>query len=377
LLNINHTDPVRVGHSYWQVGEFKTINKIAAIERAGGDISKVKFQCMDDTWSRFDGFAEPTESWEELMKRRAWQLRDKYKHLAILYSGGWDSHTVLMTYINNNIPVDEIIIWDRTSYMEDPEVHDAYNTAKNLIKDNNLKTKLTMFDIPWDHHASIYKQVGENYIYLPGCPLMFNQTSRILHHETIAGFLKIKEQHILGSAVYIEAHDKPRVNLYDNKWYHFYVDLSMMQFLGKGASELFYYTPDMPELQMKQIYMSIRYFENLLNNSPGATPKLVHDVQSLKYPLLYVDWNEHLGRTCQDNDSSRHGLIKLVSADASSKRVDIAKLQNFTKEYVDEVYDIYYRGLKSVHDLTGIDVTKTDLPSILSKQYYVRDFKST
>ena len=372
MLNIDHTDPQRIGHTYWSVGDYKTINKIAAIERANGDINQVKFQCMDDTWSTIDNTKEPTTSWNDLLNIRAWQLRDRYSYLALLYSGGWDSHTVLMTYVNNNIPLDEIIIWDRTSYIEDPELDDAYQTAKKIIQDNNLKTKLTVFEIPWGHHANVYKEAGDNYLYLPGCPTQFNQTGRIIHHEALDSFLKIKNQHVPGTAGFIEAHDKPRVNLWEGRWYHFYIDSAMYQYVGKGASEMFYYTPDLPELQLKQAYMSIRYFEHLLDTIPGAGHDLIHQIQSFSHPELYADWNRYMGRVCSANYSAIHGLGKRI-AEGSPKRLDTLKLLNYTKGYVDEVYSIYDRGLEKVKDITGIDLLKNSMPGITSKQYYMRD----
>jgi len=374
LFSINHTDPGRIGFLYYQVGHYKTISKIAALEYAGGDISKVKFYCMDNDWDKIDITKEPQTSWDDLLKIRAWQLRDRYKYVALMYSGGWDSHTVLMTYIKNNIPLDEVIIWDRTNYQEDTEISDAYQTAKKLISDHNLKTKLTVYEVPWDHHAKIYKEAGEDYLYLPGCQLCFNQTARIVNHETLDNFLVIKNQHALGSAVFIEAHDKPRVNLWDGRWYHFYIDASMYQYIGKGASEMFYLTPHLPELQLKQAYMAIRYFEYKMSIIPNSNPGLVHEIQSFKHPNLYPEWNQHIGRVCQDNHSSIYGGIK--HNPLTPKRTELYKLINHTKEYIDDIYNIYDSGLAKVKALLGPDAEEGEIPAIMSKQYYMRDFKS-
>jgi hypothetical protein len=372
MLRIDHTDPKRIGYCYWQVGDYKTISKFAALERAGGDISKVKFYWMDDTWDRMDMTKEPTLTWDELLRIRAWQLRDRYQHVALLYSGGWDSSTVLMTFVKNKIPLDEIILFDRSSYVEDVELNDAYLTAKKIIEDNNLDTKLTVYEIPWDHHANIYKQAGEDFIYLPGMPIMFNQTGRLVHHTAMPSFLKIKNQHAEGTAVFIEAHDKPRVLLRDNKWYHFYVDSAMYSHIGRGGPELFYHTPDLPELELKQTYMSIRFFEHVLKTVPDATQNIVHEIQSFKHPDLYVEWNRWMGRVCSENQSALYGLSKHATVQ-SPNRAEMARLLNFTKEYVDDVYNIFERGLNRVKDLSGYDVLKDQLPSLISKQHYIKD----
>lgn len=373
MLNINHADPGRIGHTYWSVGDFKTISKVAAIERAGGDISKVKYHCMDDTWDRMDITKEPTTPWADLLRMRCWQLRDKYEHIYLLYSGGWDSHTALMAFVDNNVPLDYIVVYDRTSHIIDHEFDDAIASAKQIIKDHNLKTELVVYDIPWDYHAKIYEQAGEDFIYLPGCQLCFNQTTRIVKHEALDSLLDIKSKHAFGTAVYIEAIDKPRVNLWEGRWYQFFIDAAIYPYIGKGGIEMFYYTPDLPDLQLKQAYMSIRYFEYKINTTPGATRDLVHQIQGNSVTGLYAEWNQAMGRVCGPNASARNGLAKPISI-KTPWRSEIQKLLKFNQEYVDNIYEIYRRGLEKAHAVTGVDVLKDDIPAIISKQYYMRDF---
>ena len=375
MLNLNHSDPSRIGHTYWQVGDFKTISKVAALERANGDINKVKFYWMDDTWDTVDWTKEPTTSWDDLLRIRGWQLRNKFEHLALFYSGGWDSHTVLMTFVNNKIPLDEIVIWDRRTYVEDVELDDAYQTAKKIINDYKLDTKISIYEIPWDYHAKIYKTVGEDYIYLPGCQLCFNQTTRVVQHETNIGLQDIKKKNSPTSSCYIEAHDKPRVNLWQNKWYQFYLDSAMYVYLGKGGAEMFYFTPDLPELHVKQTYMSMKFFENLMNTYPGATEDLIHRVQSFDEPTLYAEWNRHIGRVCGPNFSAMHGLMKKDIL-RTPRVKQLLKLVGHTEKWMDDVYDIYAGGLERIKEISHgkIDIFNGHMPNIMSKQYYIKDF---
>jgi hypothetical protein len=373
MLSLNYSDPTYIGHTYWSVGEFKTISKILALEKAGGDFNQVKFHWMDETWDNIDMTKEPTESWEHLLCARAWQLRDKYAHVALLYSGGWDSHTVLMSFVKNSVPLDEIVIWDRTSHVDDVELSDAYKTAAKIVKDYNLSTKISVYEITWDYHAKIYKEFGKNYIYLPGCQLCFNQTTRLVQHEAQEEFLTLKKQHKEGTACYIEAHDKPRVTLWQNRWYQFYIDAAMYVYVGKGNSEMFYFTPSMPKLHLKQLYMSIRYFEYKLNSLPGATNDLIHQIQSFQRPDLYAEWNVAIGRECGPNYSAQHGLAK-DNVLANPKKVELLNLLHHTKEYISDIYKIYNDGLQTVKEITGIDVVSGEMPGIMSKQYYIKDF---
>ena len=63
-----------------------------------------------DTFDNYDWTVEPTESWDEICKQRAQQIRDEYDYIAISYGGGSDCHHILETFLRNNIKFDEIII---------------------------------------------------------------------------------------------------------------------------------------------------------------------------------------------------------------------------------------------------------------------------
>ena len=57
----------------------------------------------------FDWSKEPTESWKELKKQRAQHIRDNYDYVVLYFSGGSDSTTVLNSFYDNNIYIDEIV----------------------------------------------------------------------------------------------------------------------------------------------------------------------------------------------------------------------------------------------------------------------------
>lgn len=378
MLTIDSSDPRLIGDIYWQVDDFKTISKLQAIQKAGGDIGRVQYHWMDQTWENYDMSVDPVLSWDELCKIRAWQLRDRYGYLVLCYSGGWDSTPVLLTFARHNIPLDEIIIWDRREYMDDPEIPDAVEYAKKVVNEYHMDTKITVFDVPWDYHARIYKQAGENYIFLPGCQMSFNQTTRILKQDVLDTYVDIKKKFSEDQVCFIEAHDKPKITLYDNKWYHFYIDNAMYSYIGKGITEMFYFSAELPELHAKQVYMSINYFENLLRNTPGATGELVHHVQGFGDRELYADWNLHIGRTCSPNYSAIHGIGKHVDYFSINNKPELARLIGHTKDYMDNIYSIWKKGHQKAKEITGIDLPSgKSIPGIMSKQYYVRDFRSS
>lgn len=62
------------------------------------------------TFDNYDWSVEPIESWSEICRMRAQQIRDQYDHVALSYGGGSDCHHILDTFIRNKIKIDEIVI---------------------------------------------------------------------------------------------------------------------------------------------------------------------------------------------------------------------------------------------------------------------------
>jgi hypothetical protein len=59
----------------------------------------------NNNWS-----VEPTETLDQLYDLRARDLREKYDYLILSYSGGADSHNILMSFIRQNLLIDEIVV---------------------------------------------------------------------------------------------------------------------------------------------------------------------------------------------------------------------------------------------------------------------------
>ncbi len=63
----------------------------------------------NETFGSIDTTQEPNVDIRLLYKFRAQQLREQYDYLRLEFSGGGDSTTVLMSFINNGIHLDEIV----------------------------------------------------------------------------------------------------------------------------------------------------------------------------------------------------------------------------------------------------------------------------
>ena len=139
---------------YYQVGEHLTYSKIEAMDLAARGLSPIWFRFNDEKFSLFDWSKEPEMSLESLYRLRAQQIREQYDYVVVMYSGGADSHNVLMSFVNAGLHIDEIahvteyqVDQNRDSFANAEIFKVAYPTAKNIISQRNLKTKQRVIDV--------------------------------------------------------------------------------------------------------------------------------------------------------------------------------------------------------------------------------------
>jgi len=276
----NDIDFVKFG--YYQVDNIKTFSKFEAYQFAKGDMSKIQFIFNDDIMSQYDWTIEPEKDIYELYAERARQIRNKYDYLVLLYSGGIDSHTVLKSFLDNNIHLDEIFTFtnakvESTTGKFNQEVFNAaipFVSSLNLVK---LGTKFRLFDIS-DLIINMYQDdfVVENYHLYNQGPAN-NWTSAIRSHvlkSKVEDHLKLTEQ---GKTVcYIWGFDKPFLRFDNNKYSISFIDacidLNMRQFINKKTfiskfanffDEAFYTCREFPEISIKQGHLLLKLIKTI------------------------------------------------------------------------------------------------------------------
>ena len=86
-------------HGYYQVNDLKIKSKIEACLTATQLNTVPVWNFNDEYFSSFDWSIEPQEDIEELYKKRALELREKYDHIVIHFSAGRDSGNIMDTFI--------------------------------------------------------------------------------------------------------------------------------------------------------------------------------------------------------------------------------------------------------------------------------------
>ena len=132
------TEYKRLG--YYSVGDKILINKADALIEATSSKNNVHWNFNDEIFSFIDWTIPIDVSLNELYRQRAQQLRDKYDYLSLYYSGGVDSTNVLHAFIDNNILLDEIVMYR-------PKLLDTF-TNRIDRSNNNVFSEIEFAAIP-------------------------------------------------------------------------------------------------------------------------------------------------------------------------------------------------------------------------------------
>ena len=230
-----------------------------------------------NTYASLDWTQEPETNIRELYRMRAQQIRDKYDYVRLECSGGSDSTTVAFAFLLNGIHLDEVIFrYPKTG--EKDMSNDPFNTKSentlsefqfaaqpllNWIKTNFPKTTVRIHDFAENmlEQESIRDEswiFETKHWFQPAHGDKYDQFNLPEHKALLDSGKSI------GVVIGI---DKPRVTLIDNEWYSLFTDVhtnSSHPIVGDYTNitnELFYWSPDFPEISVKQSHMVKTWFD--------------------------------------------------------------------------------------------------------------------
>jgi hypothetical protein len=283
-LDVNTFDK-RPELGFYEIGGKIFWDKASALiegTKLGLKYSDLKWRFNDFEFSRFNWEEEPTGSLRDFYKLRAKQIREKYDYIILNLSGGSDSTTILYSFIQAGLFVDEVVVRHSSMgnntnptnriFHASNEFSEFEYAAKPLLKwleKVSPKTKITIHDFSKD--VLLGETLwDENFIYwtgdfvTPGCIVRYN-------HATNSDYLKNFDK---GKNVgIIFGIDKPRVILKDNKFYVMFTDrpvhvatpIQVNNGYSNTTVELFYWSPDLPQLIIKQAHEIKKWFKSPIN----------------------------------------------------------------------------------------------------------------
>lgn len=269
----------------------------------------------DHAWAAVNWMQEPEIGIGELYKMRARQIREKYDYVIVSYSGGSDSQQVVDSFFGAGCFIDEIVtVWNRkhtphviTDYsMTDPQNIEAeYELTTRPGLDRILavspKTKISYLDVSDATVAAYQSFDGAEWI---------TTANEYLHPQFITRYslTREKQQKITLDrglkTVVVYGIDKPKLTIKDDRYCVFFVDNIPNSFRG-GFNDtaytnldtvFFYWTPDLPQIVIKQAHMVKKWFDS----NPALKPIIHwpnHDYNKrnayelITRSIVYPDWD--------------------------------------------------------------------------------------
>lgn len=375
---------------FYQVQDRKFLNKVDALRYASTIPNltprQVKFYFHHNAWNNFDRNLLGKISLRELYKQRALQIRENYDYLVLYYTGGPDSHNILRTFLDNNIPLEEVVVkWPKKlidSGLYTPNTTDL--SAKNFVSEWDFVIKHELKKLAAEHPK--IKITINDYVENISSGYYNEDTFALQNHmHSAINLLRMQtfteaEKNPKGKRVCgITGLDKPLlVNHNGAAWMYFSDDIIMSQPKLIGSyRENFYWTPEFPLLTMEMAYQVYLHFkintlqrQFLLTSVMGVElDEIRFDMQQMYYrlikPVVYETWDMRKFQA----DKPFHGF-------KADKDFWFYESPEFERPRQEWKYH-YDSQLSSVHErFCQVDKTgaKTGYRKYITPLYYLGDF---
>lgn len=309
---------------YYIVGTEKFFSKPMALTRATETNHFPEWNFNNETFGAQDWLTAPAMSIRELYRIRAQQLRDRYDYIRLEFSGGSDSTTVLYSFVHNGIHIDEVVFrYPKTGEKDvndDPFNYKPENTLSeakyaaypvlNWLKTSAPATKITIHDYSEnmldDSNDESWVMRTKDYF----------QPGHAFKHAKF-GYQEHRRQADSGQKICVlYGVDKPKICIKDKKWYAYFLDITANHAVTDGGeysnvtTEYFYWSPDLPEILIKQCHVLKNWFsleQNKIFQYICRWPNhsFVHKnaFESLARPLLYPDYDPTTFQTSKPTNS--------------------------------------------------------------------------
>jgi hypothetical protein len=258
---------------YYKVGDRSTYSKLEAIEWSKKTNKNTEWDFNRSVFDLIDWTKEPDMDLGEMYKARARQIRESYDYIVLWYSGGSDSHNLLLAWIDAGLKIDEIATtWN---YEASGDPHDHYNAEiTNVVlpdikklKDSGIEFNFRLVDIS-KLCMDLFDAWGNEYEYHVNFHLSVNNPAKHLMRY------RIKEYRDMVAAgkklCFVWGKEKPLLRYENGKHYFIFadsIDNTVGPFVQRNYNkgwydELFYWTPDYPLIPVKQAHVIKNYLEH-------------------------------------------------------------------------------------------------------------------
>ena len=315
-------NPLDIPH--WVVGGKHIYNQLETWEEIVKSKREFRFYFHDHVYDRYDWSVEPNQSYDELAHLRCLQLRQKYRKLSLWYSGGRDSHHVLRSFAQNNIPIDELLLlhW-KMNPMRTAEYYSWQLPLAKKYKEINPNVKITTVDVDSKVYAKYYGSKKPESKFFASDDGLYQPSDFEWHTVNLCN---IRDS----STGVIVALEKPYLYLSDGKIYHRFIDKTIELYRGSISEfEMFHYAPEMPEFYIKQCHILANYIKQ---HYPNKNQDFFDDFIEKPFGQYYSEFCTACGRgpAIDENEPCNNGKNKYNGSHRLfDKIIDVAKKDNF------------------------------------------------
>ena len=260
---------MKTNTGYYTVGAGVFTDKLAAVLQASLTNEEIEWHFNDEIYDKTNWTTEPELSLDQYYKIRAQQIRDQYDYVVILCSGGGDSTNVIWSFLNNGIPVDEVVASAPIGGLSQWTDTDKDTSAGNTMSETMLAQIPLMHEIHSkhpdvkitinDYFETLLNYETDDWIFRCG---------EWIHPSSAARYDLDKQLHIKKLAeqgkkiAIVYGIDKPHL-FYDTDdtigvmMSDLTVNVQRPPFRDKYSNVenvLFYFAPELPEMQVKQAH---------------------------------------------------------------------------------------------------------------------------
>lgn len=312
---------------FYRVGEETFFLKTQALIRATETGHFPTWHFNNSIYAPLDWTVEPEIDIRELYRLRAQQLRDQYDWIRVEASGGADSTTVIYSFLLNDIHLDEVVfrypeeldkncIGDVRDYKAENTLSEreyAVDPLFRWIETNYPKVKVTIQNYSDNILNDDFLNKDESWIF--DTREYFQPTHGIKHNN-----FNTREHRLLADSgkkiCALYGMDKPKLSLIDNDWYTYFSDFQanyaspLINEYTNITSEIFYWSPDLPELSVKQAHMVKNWFDLPPNGNlrhlvrwPNTGISQRSAYEHIIKPIIYPDYDPETWQTVKPTNN--------------------------------------------------------------------------
>lgn len=259
MLKISLT-PDKFG--YYQADDKTTYSKLEALEWS----KDVKWVFNDSVFDSINWKKNPNEDLWFMYKERARQIRDSYDYVVLWYSGGSDSHNMLLAWIEAGLKIDEIATtWNYESSGDKQNHYNAEITNVVLpdiehLKNSGIEFNFRLIDIS-KTSIDLFNDWKQDFEYNVNFHMSPNNPAKHLFRDKIKDYKDLIDA---GKKLcFVWGKEKPNLKYENDKHYFFFadnIDNCVGPYVQKNYykgwyDEYFYWTPDYPQLSVKAAHV--------------------------------------------------------------------------------------------------------------------------